>query len=233
MAKTASVATKERKPRPGKIVLERVREMAISFEFLPDESINEAALAQKLGVSRSPVRDALNRLVTEGLINFRPNYGFFARTLSEAELYDMAEARLCLELEALRLAFERGTLDERKGLLEYWQGVDDQLDGMDPREAARHDEQFHMHIFAMARNATLTNLMNIINARIRFIREIEVEMPMRKGADFKEHFTIARALVSGKESTAHNAMKRHLTFTPETAKAVLREGILRIYQTRT
>ena len=206
--------------------------MAISYEFLPDASINEASLAKKLGVSRSPVRDALNRLVTEGLINFRANYGFFARSLSEEELFSLAEARLCLEMEALRLAFERGTEEERNELLSFWQDIDRKLASTDPKETARADEEFHMRIFRMARNQVLIGMIETINARIRFIREIEIETPIREGADFQEHFNIAKALIAGDKDSGLAALRRHLTFNREDVSPILREGVLRVYQTR-
>lgn len=221
-----------RKPRPGRAVYDRIREMAISYEFLPDESINEAALASALGVSRSPVRDALNRLVTEGLITFRANYGFFARSLTEGELFDLAETRLCLEREALERAFERGTKEEAEELLSFWSAIDATLKIADPKMTARADEDFHMRIFRMARNAVLSAMIETINARIRFIREIEIETPIRDGADFAEHFNIARALVAGDRAAGIAALNRHLKFTRDNARSVLREGIIQVYQTR-
>lgn len=221
-----------RKPRQGKLVYDRIRQMAISYEFLPEDSINEASLAAKLGVSRSPVRDALNRLVTEGLITFRPNYGFFARSLTDTELFDLAEARLCLEVEALRLAFERRTNEEAEELLAFWQDVDAKLGDTDPKVSAQADEAFHMRIFRMARNTVLISMIETVNARIRFIREIEIEKPIREGADFAEHFNIAKALIAEDRDAGLAAIRRHLKFTREDAKAVLREGIIRVYQTR-
>ncbi len=206
--------------------------MAISYEFLPDESINEASLARQLGVSRSPVRDSLNRLVTEGLITFRPNYGFFARSLTETELFDLAETRLCLEIEALRLAFERRTPEQAQELLDFWTQIDANLETTDPKVSARADEDFHIRIFRMANNAVLLNSIETINARIRFIREIEIETPIRSGADFSEHFNIARALIDNDCAAGLAAMKRHLEFNRVETKKILRQGILRIYETR-
>lgn len=221
-----------RKPRQGKLVYERIREMAISYEFLPDQSINENSLARSLGVSRSPVRDALNRLVTEGLMNFRQNYGFFARSLTDTELFDLAEARLCMEIEALALAFDRGAAEDRAALLTFWQEVDAGLATTDPKDSAAADEEFHMRIFRMSGNAVLVSMIETINARIRFIREIEIETPIREGADFTEHFRIAQALIDGDREAGIAAMRRHLTFSRDNAAAVLREGIVRVYQTR-
>lgn len=232
MTKAAESDARIRKPRQGRVVFDRIREMAISYEFLPDESINEASLARELGVSRSPVRDALNRLVTEGLITFRPNYGFFARSLTEDELFDLAETRLCLELEALGRAFERGTPDEAADLLAFWDAADARLTSANPKESARADEEFHLRIFRMSCNAVLIRTIETINARIRFIREIEIETPIREGADFGEHFNVARALITGDAEAGLTAMRRHLTFSRSHSQAILREGILRVYQTR-
>ena len=221
-----------RRPRQGKQVYDRIREMAISYEFPPDHNINEASLAADLGVSRSPVRDALNRLTTDGLITFRQNHGFFARSLTDTELFNLAETRLCLELEALLRAFERGSKRATADLLAFWQEVDGKLGDVDPKDTARADEEFHMRIFQMAGNAVMISMIETINARIRFIREIEIETPIRQGADFAEHFKVAEALISGNLLEGLAAMRRHLTFTRENAKAVLREGIIRLYQTR-
>lgn len=221
-----------RKPRSGKAVYERIREMAISYVFLPDTSINEASLADTLGVSRSPVRDALNRLATEGLLSYRTNHGFFARSLSEQELFDLAEARMCLELEALDLAFERATDQQRRDLLHFWQEVDAGLVDTKASETARADEAFHMLIFEMSSNRVLIDLIKMINARIRFIREIEVETPIREGADFREHINVANALISNDRDDGLAAMKRHLTFDKQNTGAILRAGIVRVYQTR-
>lgn len=221
-----------RKPRQGKHVYERIREMAISYEFLPDESINEDSLAKSLGVSRSPVRDALNRLVTDGLMNYRPNFGFFARSLTDTELYDLAEARLGIEVEALSLAFDRCKPEDAQALLGFWKVTDAALAKTDPKHTAAADEEFHRRIVKMSGNSVLLSIMETINARIRFIREIEIESPIREGADFNEHFRIAQALIDGNREAGLAAMRRHLTFTRENASAVLREGIIRVYHSR-
>src|SRR5580698_6564125 len=86
-----------------------LRGMAMTFRFLPGERLNEAILAKELGVSRTPLREALNRLSTEGFLTFSANNGFFRKPLDVKEIFDLYEFRMYLELSAVKLAVERAT----------------------------------------------------------------------------------------------------------------------------
>ena len=78
-------------------VYDRLRQMAADFEFKPDERINESALSTKLGASRTPLREALNRLVAEGFLTFQARRGFFCRPLSPSQILSLYEARIAVE----------------------------------------------------------------------------------------------------------------------------------------
>ncbi len=86
-----------------------LRGMAMTFRFLPGERLNEAILAKELGVSRTPLREALNRLSTEGFLTFSANNGFFRKPLDVKEIFDLYEFRMHLELSAVKLAVERAS----------------------------------------------------------------------------------------------------------------------------
>src|SRR5882757_2181720 len=90
-------------------VYEELRSMAMTFRFLPGERLNEAILAKELGVSRTPLREALNRLSTEGFLTFSANNGFFRKTMDVKEIFDLYEFRMYLEQVAVRLAVDRAT----------------------------------------------------------------------------------------------------------------------------
>src|SRR5579864_5593062 len=91
-----------RKKATPKSAVDRVhgelRKMAMTFRFLPGERLNEAVLAKELGVSRTPLREALNRLATEGVLTFSVNNGFFRKTMDVKEIFDLYEFRMYLEL---------------------------------------------------------------------------------------------------------------------------------------
>ena len=80
------------KPKPsGRVesVYQTLREMAVDFRLKPGERINEVALARALGASRTPLREALNRLVSEGFLTFEPGRGFFCRKLMVKDVYEL------------------------------------------------------------------------------------------------------------------------------------------------
>src|SRR3984957_9394858 len=82
---------------------EQLKEAAINFGFKPGERLNEIDLAKRIGISRTPLREALHRLNTEGFLKFIPGKGFFCRDLDPKEIFDLYELRKVIELGALRL----------------------------------------------------------------------------------------------------------------------------------
>ncbi len=79
---------------------EALRKMAINFEFKPGERLNETALTKTLDVSRTPLREALNRLVAQGFLTFELGKGFFCRALSPEKVFELYQLRCALETEA-------------------------------------------------------------------------------------------------------------------------------------
>ena len=100
-------------------IYQQARVMAVNFDFKPEERINEGALATRLGTSRTPVREALNRLSAEGFLTFQTGRGFFNRALNPQEILDLYDARQAVECHAIRLAAERATDNDIKELQVY------------------------------------------------------------------------------------------------------------------
>jgi DNA-binding GntR family transcriptional regulator len=98
------------------VVQHEIERMIVEGEFTPNERINENALAQKLGVSRGPIREACSALAALGLIQIIPNRGFFVRELSESEARDVSEARAGVFACMAMLLAERITEAEVAGL---------------------------------------------------------------------------------------------------------------------
>lgn len=216
----------------GADVYLRLRDMAIDYEFAPGQTIKETAVAEQLNVSRTPVREALNRLVTEGLITFQKNRGFFCRTITADELFYQAEVRLGLELMAVDLAIERASDKELKALGVFWRRVEEREARTSSLKMAHNDERFHEMIAEAAHNPILLEMLHNINARIRFVRKLEVEKHVRKGADFKHHHNIASGLEQRDKKAARAALTTHLTFTKADAVEVLRRGLEKLLNTK-
>ncbi|WP_373805578.1 GntR family transcriptional regulator, partial [Delftia acidovorans] len=158
----------------GSSVYSTLRDMAISYEFKPGERLSESELALRLGVSRTPVREALTRLVADGFL-LPASRGYMRRELDVKESLDLYEARVAVERECVRLAVERATdaqLDEALAYLEQSQRV---ASDTPIRQLVDLDEGFHLRIADMAGNAELRRMLASLNERIRFIRWIDME----------------------------------------------------------
>lgn len=229
-AKTSKARTpeisKQRRER-GSGVISTLREMAISYQLKPGERISEIELAARLGVSRTPVREALARLVTEGFL--QPcTRGFMRRPLDVQEALDLYEARMAVERECLRLALQRvedAQIDEAQGFLERSR----QVPAATPvRELVELDEAFHLRIATMARNAELTRMLVSLNERIRFIRWIDMEKVGRDSTQ-QEHGQILDALRRRDAASAERLMGEHIALRREQIVEAITQGLARIY----
>src|SRR5436190_19317828 len=101
---------KDRRMDSGSIVdriYNELKTLAISYEIKPGSRLNEGEIARKFGVSRTPVREALNRLTAVGFLSFTPSQGFFRKPLEAAEIFDLYEMRQVIEIASVRLAATR------------------------------------------------------------------------------------------------------------------------------
>ena len=108
-------------------VYEQLKAMSIGFEFKPGERLNEGELAKRLGVSRTPLREALNRLNTEGFLRFAPGRGFFCRELDAHEIFDLYELRKSIEVASVRLAIKRAKDEDIDALLKFLEATGPEL----------------------------------------------------------------------------------------------------------
>ncbi|MEZ5811975.1 MAG: GntR family transcriptional regulator [Rhizobiaceae bacterium] len=209
-------------------IYDQVRAMATSFEFKPDERINEGDLANRLGTSRTPLREALNRLVAEGFLNFHNGRGFFCRSLDPERILALYEARQALECEALRLAVERASDEEIAGLLTFLTDTEAAYSSSSsPQELVELDEAFHLAIVRMARNVELERLLANVNARIRYVRWID--MSERRGITPAAHVRIAEALAARDEQRAVAELRAHIGKRSEEATEAVRIAYSQLY----
>ena len=202
--------------------------MAVEYEFLPDQRINEVLLAQKLQVSRTPIREALNRLVNEGLITLERNRGFFCRPLDIDQTYHLFELRGGLERMSVALASERGTDKNFKELAAFWQKVEARAGTLDLRKIALYDEEFHERIADAAKNPELLATLRGVNIRLRFARRFVIAIRDRDGV-FSEHRAIAEALASRDKARAETLMADHVRLSRDDAVSVIKQSLAKIY----
>lgn len=232
--KTAKTATRT-KPTPispvrrerGSGVFETLRDMAISYQLRPGERLSEIELAARLGVSRTPVREALTRLVTEGFLE-PCTRGYMRSPLQVQDVLDLYEARMAVERECLRYAVQRASevqITEMQTFLAHSRAA---APGTQVRELVELDEAFHNRIAAMSGNAELARMLNNLNERVRFIRWIDME---KVGRDFtqKEHGAIADAIARRDTVAAADLMDDHIALRREQIVEAVTQGLARIF----
>lgn len=215
----------------------RLREMAVNFDFKPESRLNESALAVELGASRTPLREALNRLVAEGLLTFRKGRGFFCRPLSPARIQELYEARAAIETEALLHTLERAADDEIATLAEYLDSVETTYDTReDLRELLAMDEEFHFRLAELANNGELLRMLANIHDRIRYVRMVNLQMLRSRsagspsgGAHLSAHRVIVDALVKRDSQAAIAALRSHIERRREQTVELVRVAYSQLY----
>ena len=209
-------------------VYEQLKAMAVSYEFKPGERLNEGELAKRLGVSRTPLREALNRLNTEGFLRFTPGKGFFCRELDAHEIFDLYELRKSIEIASIRLAIKRARDEDIDALLKFLEAT-----GPDPGERSsvelvELDETFHERLMAMSNNAEMLRVLRNVNARIRFVRWIDMDRINRANTQ-AEHRAVLHALKARDEGTCVYVLERHIDRRLDTITSAIKEGYAQIY----
>jgi DNA-binding GntR family transcriptional regulator len=208
-------------------VYANLRDMAITFKFKPGKHLTEVDIAKRFSVSRTPVREALNRLVNEGFL-VAHGRGFAVRDLNPKECFDLYELRLALECTAVRLAVQRATDGELAQLSKLAKRANREPGDITVERVVELDEQFHEEIARLSGNAQLTDALRAVNARIRFIRLIDMEGRSRSRS-LGDHVTVARALEARDAEGAIQEIQNHVSRKLQDMVNVVRRGIARIY----
>jgi DNA-binding GntR family transcriptional regulator len=211
----------------GSDVFEALRKMAISYEMKPGERLNELDLAEKLGVSRTPIREALKRLAAEGLL-MESSRGYVRKPLEIQEMLSLYEARVAIERECFRLAYERATEDELRDISDYLKTSMQVPGDTKVEQLVELDEGFHLRIAAMSKNTELKRILISLNERIRFIRWIDMENVGRDSTQ-KEHREIVTALLERDMERGLACISSHISVRREQIVEKITKGLARIY----
>lgn len=197
-------------PTVNQRVYERLRDHILLGGIALGERLDERALAERMNVSRTPIRDAIGKLVKEGLVEHRAYQGNFVRTFTVAEVNDLYELRSELEAMSARLAAERRTDDELRQLEELvTSGASAQRAG-DLSAFADADNAFHHLIARMARNTALVTALGQLDQQIQLARGLANRDPDTVDRTTPERRRIAAAVGAGDGRAAAEEMRRHV-----------------------
>lgn len=211
----------------GEDVLNRLRDMAIFFEFKPGERLNEASLAERLGVSRTPVREALMTLAHEGFLE-PAGRGYVRRMFDVQEMKDLYELRLGIEKECCAYAVRRATEDQINELAAYLDHSRSTAADTPVTELVQLDEGFHRRLAAMTGNAEMERMMVWMNRRIRFMRWISMDGQTRDSTQ-RQHTDLLDALRRRDEQAMIEMITRHISLRQEQIVEAVTKGLARIF----
>ena len=209
-------------------IYERVKTMAMTFEIRPGGRVNEVEIAKSLNVSRTPVREALNRLLVEGFLTRAPNRGFIGRPLDAKQVFDLYELRRALEASIAGIACERATDHELVELERFVKASKDRPEDANASSLLALDEQFHERVAALTRNEEMLRMLKSINARIHYFRWIDMQNGRRRHTQ-QEHLRIVKALKARDARAVSALMTEHISGRLDRIVEVIRMGFAEIY----
>ena len=206
------------------LVFTTLRDEILSGELEPGERLNTSQLSERLGVSRTPIREALNRLTSIGLVENIPHRGAFVRKLSIEEIIEMYYIRAALEGIAARLAARNLTEEEIQQLLQYCDQMESHLSTGHYQKILDTNFEFHSIIYQAAQSPRLQNLILQYYRHSEQYRALGLELPGRYAEICQEHRNLALALAErDMEGAESNAREHHLNTARRIAKSVGRE----------
>ena len=180
------------------------------FRWVPGDRFSEGEIAQWLGVSRTPVREALFRLRNEGFLEVESKTGWFVKPIDFERLEQLYDLRIVLELASLaKLGLRREDPPELESLKSVWLvPAAERLD--DGRAVGALDEQFHASLVRAAGNDEIARVHQEVTERIRTVRRLDFTGADRIEATYQEHAKILRAVIQRKTDQARLLLRSHI-----------------------
>jgi DNA-binding GntR family transcriptional regulator len=204
-------------------VYNQIKDLILCNEILPGQKLHHQALSERLGVSRTPVREALTRLVQEGYVSFLPNRGFTCKEirLQEAEeLYDLREA---LEAFAIEKAIGKLTPDGLTALAKKLHQYGEDVEKRFTRDRLLYDQDLHLEIARISGNETLVKMLTQVFERIILKRRTDGLYDGTRGTlAHQEHLILYQAMQERNVPQAVALVRAHIRAGRENVVADLK-----------
>lgn len=192
------------------LVLEAIREAIKEGILKPRERLMEIQLAEELGVSRTPIREALRKLELEGFIVMVPRKGAYVADISFKDIADVFEIRTALEGLAAGLAAERITDEELEAMERHLVEKADAIFRQDMERLIEVDTKFHEAIYKASRNQRLWTIINNLREQIQRFRTTSLAYPGRMQQSLNEHRHLVEAIQARDPQLARQLAQEHI-----------------------
>jgi DNA-binding GntR family transcriptional regulator len=189
---------------------EEVKKRIFDFALMPGDRFSESELAQQINVSRTPLRQALQRLQHEGFVSAIPKVGWLVPALDFGKFDELYDFRVLIECHAVRaLCISDEDRSRLHRLCHAWQ-VPAREWLRDPDRIGALDEAFHCQIVECTGNAEMLRSYREITERMRIIRRLDFYQPERVAATYEEHATILVAIQKRRTEEAQRLLRAHI-----------------------
>ena len=201
----------------GERVYKSIRDLILSQAHPPGSKLNVEQLCRNLGVSRTPVWDAMRRLETEGLVSTVPRHGVFVLNYGVDRIRDLFAVRGALEALAARQAALGVDAPSRERLEASVRQLERTAGARDIEQYSRAAIEFHDRILAAAGNRVLERLLDNVYAQILVLRLRSLHLAERLGSSLAEHTAIFAAVAAGDAERAERLARAHADHVLEDA----------------
>ena len=214
-------------------IVAALKDQIIHWHYPPEHRLTEAELCKEYGVSRSPVREALRVLASDGFVKKLPNRAYVVRQYNLGEIEELYDLRLALELYTVeRLATtgplrrnDKQTIGKLKGT---WIGLLNEP-AKKAEELARLDTLFHETLAQALGNNPLLQHLRAINERLMLFRMIDFDKPDRAESTCRQHLKILKCITAGDASGARIAMQRNIEEGRNNVHTAIKDALAKAY----
>ena len=201
------------------VVCESLRKAIREGVLEPGERLMEIQLADQLGVSRTPVREAIRKLELEGYVIMMPRRGTYVANLSIRDVNEVFEIRTSLDSLASGLAAERITDEELERLQRLLVLIGEYIETNDMEKIVETDTEFHDLLYQASRNTRLVGIIFNLREQLTRFRTTSMGFPGRLAATLEEHRRIVEAIAQGDVKEAQAAAEYHMEKSEQTLLA--------------
>lgn len=205
------------------VVFNTLREAILRGDLVPGERLMELQLAAKLGVSRTPIREAIRMLEQEGLAITIPRKGAIVAGMTEKDMQDVLEIREALEELSVQVACDKITDEEVEKLQRNMKNFEHSLKSGDLKKMALADVEFHDVIYQATDNPKLINMLNNLREQMYRYRVEYLKNPQNHEQLLKEHEAIYRGIMEKDKDAVTEMIRRHIRNQVAVVKHMIRE----------
>lgn len=192
------------------VVYKRIKDMIVNGSLPMGGKLSESALATRLVASKAPVRDALRRLQSEGLVQIKPKSGTFVFSLNDLEFKDLLEFRFYVESKAMELALKKNPKQLVQEISAILDNMEFCINNGSTVEYIRLDNLFHQALFTWCQNPYLEQAYTLISSRMATIRNYLGSNDEHMHRSWNQHVTIVTALRNNDYDSALVALQGHI-----------------------